>query len=391
MPTDVILPQWGMGMDDGKVIRWLKQEGEAVNQGEPLVEIESAKIDSELESPASGLLARVVVPEGQVVKVGALLAVIAAPGEELPLPEPPPTDATPAPAAPTSVPTVAPAPARQSGPQAQVVPAARRLAQAHGIDLGLVEGTGPGGRVLVADIEELIQAESLPGTQEVPLTGMRKTIADRMLGSVQTKAQVTLTTEIDVTESGRLREELVSRWRERRVRPVPLALLVKAVSRALTEHPHMNATITGDTVRLLKEINVGFAVSVEEGLLVPVVRGANEKSLLDINRDVVELARKAQGDELSRDDLGGATFTITTLGPYDVDAFTPIIDPPQVAILGTGRVVEKPVVHEGEIAKRAMMYLSLTFDHRATDGVPAALFLQAVKRHLEEPRWMVVE
>ena len=393
MPTDVNLPQWGMGMEDGKVIRWLKREGDAVTQGEPLVEIESTKIATELESPASGVLARIAVPEGQVAKVGVVLAVIAAPGEEVPpsSPEPSPAATSSEAAAEGQVSTQQAAPPvepQRPGPRVQVVPAARRLAQQHGIDLNNVTGTGPEGRILEADVQRLVEAGVLPDVQVVPLTGMRKTIADRMLQSTQSMAQVTLTTEADVTETRPLQEELVSRWRPHGTRPVALAFLVKAAARALAEHPHLNATLTGDTLRLLKEVNIGFAVSVQDGLVVPVVRRASEKGLLDINREVVELARKAQHDELSHDEVGGGTFTITTLGPYDIDAFTPIIDPPQVAILGTGRLVEKPVVYQGEITKRSMMYLSLTFDHRATDGVPAGRFLQALKRHLEDPWWM---
>ena len=390
MPTEVILPQWGMSMEDGKVVRWIKQEGNAVSEGEPLVEIESAKIDSEIEAPASGVLARIAVPEGEVVKVGTLLAVIAAPGEEVP-PSPGPISGMVSPPAVAGKPgtPAAPSAPQRSRSRVQVVPAARHLAQAHGIDLSTVTGSGPEGRILEADVQRLIKAGPLPDIQVVPLAGIRRTIAERMLESTRTMAQVTLTTEADVTELGRLREELVSRWRPHGVRPVPLAFLIKAVARALGEHPYLNATLSGVTLRLLKEVNVGFAVSIQEGLVIPVVHRASEKSLLDVNREVVELSRKAQRYQLSPDEVSGGTFAITTLGLYDIDAFTPIIDPPQVAILGTGRVVEKPVVYRGEITKRSMMSLSLTFDHRATDGVPAGRFLQAVKRYLEDPWWMV--
>ncbi|MEE8442486.1 MAG: dihydrolipoamide acetyltransferase family protein, partial [Dehalococcoidia bacterium] len=303
MPTDVVLPQWGMGMEDGKVIRWLKQEGDAISEGDALVEIESAKIDSELEAPASGVLARIAVPEGEVVKVGALLAVIAAPGEKVPSPSPePPADlVTPPPVAATepSTPTAPPPAQRRTGTGVQIVPAARHLAQAHGIDLSTVTGSGPSGRILEADVQRMIRTEALPDVQVVPLAGIRKTIAERMLRSAQTMAQVTLTTEVDVTETGRLREELVSRWRPLGTRPVPLAFLVKAVARALGENPHLNAVMNGSMLRLLKQVNVGFAVSIQEGLVVPVVRHASDKSLLDVNRDIVDLARKAQQYQLS--------------------------------------------------------------------------------------------
>ena len=385
MPPNVFLPQWGMNMQEGTLLKWLKQEGDSVEKGEALVEVETAKINSELEAPASGVLARIAAPEGTTVNVGPLRAIIAAPGEEVALP-PPVSPAAPAPATrparPSSTPTVGPS--RQGTSGVQVVPAARRLAQAHGIDLNTVAGSGRGGRVMEDDVQRLIEAQAAV-SQVIPLAGMRRTIAARMLQSTQTMAQVTLTTEADVTESTLLREDLVSRWRAQRTRPVALALLVKTAARALAEHPYLNATLADGTLRLMKEINIGFAVSIEDGLIAPVVRHADEKSLLDINREVVDLAKEAREGQLSPDQVTGATFTITDLGSFDIDAFTPIIDPPQVAVLGVGRVVEKPMVHLGEVSKRSMMALSLTFDHRATDGAPAGRFLQAIKRYLEAP------
>jgi pyruvate dehydrogenase E2 component (dihydrolipoamide acetyltransferase) len=377
-----------MNMQDGLLVKWLKREGEVVQQGEPLAEIETAKISSELESPASGLLAQVLVPEGQVVPVGAILAVIAAPGEAIP------SGQAPLPATTAAPPTKQPSPrematAQESKPAAQVTPVARKLAREHSIDLAGVLGSGPGGRIVEADIQALIEVQARPVARVVPLTGLRATIAARMLQSLQSMAQVTLTTEVDITEAVQIREGLLSQWRPQRLRPLDLDLVLFAISRTLTGHPRLNATVAGQEVRLAEEVNLGVATALREGLIVPVIHRADEKGLLEIARELRELTRKAQDGALARDDVMGATFTVSTLASYDIDAFTPIIDPPQVAILGIGRVVEKPAVYEGQMAIRSMMFLSLTFDHRAVDGAPAAEFLRALKQRLESPRWMI--
>ena len=386
MPTNVLLPQWGMNMQDGTLVRWLKREQEAVEKGEPLAEIETAKINSELEAPASGVLAHIAVPEGATVDVGALLAIIAAPGEEV-VPPPASVQATYASTPPSTL-AAQSTPPRPTGPSIQVVPAARRLARQLGIDLNRVRGSGPSGRILEADVQAAVAALVQPAGEVVPLIGVRKVIAERMLESVRTMAQVTLTTEADVTEAVRLRRNLVSRWRPQGTRPVALALPIKATARALAENPHLNAVLLNGELHLLKEVNVGFAVALQEGLIVPVVRNADDKSLLDINMEVLDLATRAIRSQLSPEEVAGATFTITDLRAFDIDAFTPIIDPPQMAILGVGRVLEKPVVYQGEVSKRSMMALSLTFDHRATDGAPAGRLLQAIKGYLEVPDWL---
>ena len=380
MPTNVLLPQWGMNMQEGTLLKWLKQEGDAVKEGEPLVEVETAKINSELEAPASGVVARILVSEGATVDVGTLLAIIAAPGEAVELPPPAsPTNA--APVARQVQPQATPAPVSD----VQVVPAARRLAQQAGVDLGAIDGSGPGGRILLEDVQSAIAAQAKPTSPGAALSGIRKTIAERMLQSVQTMAQVTLTTEADVTEMVKLRRELVGTWRQHRLRPMDLDLIVYAVSRALQDHRHLNATLTEEGLRPQEEINIGVAMAQDQGIIVPVLHKADGMSLLEIAQNLRDLASKARDGSLSSGDVAGASFTITSLASFDIDAFTPIIDPPQVAILGVGRVVEKPAVYEGEISKRSMMYLSLTFDHRATDGAPAGRFLQAIKRSLEKP------
>jgi pyruvate dehydrogenase E2 component (dihydrolipoamide acetyltransferase) len=271
-----------------------------------------------------------------------------------------------------------------------VTPVARRLAQQHGIDLGQVRGSGPRGRILIEDVERVLAAQAQPAAQPapvVPIRGIRQTIATRMLQSLQTLAQVTLTTEVDVTDAMQLRDGLARHWQDRGLSP--LHLVIKATARALKEHPRMNAIQQEHEIELVREINVGVAVSLQEGLIVPVIRRADAKHLAEIARESRDLANKAREGKASYDEVTGGTFTITNLGSYGIDAFTPIINAPQVGILGVGRVVEKPVVYRGEITKRSMMFLSLTFDHRVIDGAPAAEFLHTVTGHLEDPWWMV--
>jgi pyruvate dehydrogenase E2 component (dihydrolipoamide acetyltransferase) len=443
MVQEIVLPQWGMEMQDATVVRWLKQEGDPVQEGEPLVELETAKIATELESIASGVVAHILVPEGATVPIRTVLAIVAAPGEQAARPSgavpsspvarttaPAASSRSAAPVAPQIVPAArrlaqergidlaqvqgtgpggrilvedvqkalelrppaapAPAPPAPAEVTVQVTPAARHLARQHGIDLRRVQGTGPKGRILIEDVQKALQLQSQPTAkpaQVVPIKGMRQTIATRMVQSLQTMAQVTLTTEVDVTEAMTLRAGLARQWPESGLSP--LHLVIKATARALQEHPRMNAVQKEHEVELVPEIHIGVAVSLEEGLLVPTIHRADAKHLAQIASESRDLATKAREGRASYEEVTGGTFTITNLGAYGIDAFTPIINPPQVGILGMGRVVEKPVVYQGEITKRSMMFLSLTFDHRVIDGAPAAAFLHALKGHLEDPWWMV--
>ena len=417
MATEIVLPQWGMEMQDGTIVKWLKQEGDSVEEGEPIVEVETAKIQTELESTVSGILVHIMVAEGTIVPVRGLLAIVADPGEEVPRPatappqSPPPQGRAGGASSPPSQGRVA-APSGQGTPgqagaprvdssvtsppapdadRVQVVPAARRLARERGIDLTHVRGTGPSGRILIADVEQAVQAPSQAPDQAipqtVPMTGMRRTIATRMLQSLQTMAQVTLTTEANVADAMALRAGVSRQWTELSLSPLHLA--VKAAARALKDHPRLNAVQGEDQVQLIDEVNIGVAVSLTEGLITPVIRNADQKTLAQIAGEARDLASRTREGRATPEEVTGGTFTISNLGAYEVDAFTPIINPPQVAILGVGRVVEKPVILQGEIVKGAMMYLSLTFDHRVVDGAPAAEFLQKLKGYLEDPWWMV--
>ncbi len=433
MATNVLLPQWGMNMEDGTLTKWLVSEGDEIAEGQPLVEVETAKINSELESPATGVVAHIMAAEGALVKVGEIVAVIGALGEDPPRPEPATapsptaarrrtrgTAAGAATGAASQVTPVARRLARESGisldavigtgprgriieqdvrdaiavgeaPQVQVVPRARMLARREGVDLADVAGSGPGGRILVADVEAAIGQRASAAvradavSEVIPLSSIRRTIADRMTASVHTMAQVTLTTEVDVTELVKTRESLLSAWRPHRLRPVDLDLIIAAVAETLKAHPRINAHLVDGEVLLLRDVNIGLAVAVPDGLVVPVLRKVDSLGLLGVAQGMRELADRTRKGELGVNDMTGAGFTITSLSSYEIDAFTPIIDPPQVAILGLGRVREKPAVHEGEIAIRSMMHLSVTFDHRALDGVPVSEFMRALGARLESP------
>lgn len=396
MATEILLPQWGMEMAEGTIVKWLKQEGDAVQEGELLVAIETAKLETELESVASGVVAHILVPEGATVPIRTVLAVITEPGEHVSRPAAAAAEGQIPPIPPLQT-ASRPPPLGKGGiegglsPQqqlnVQVVPAARRLATENGIDLSLVQGTGPGGRILIVDVERAIETSSAPASTGLPLTGIRGAIASRMMQSLQTMAQVTLTTEADVTEAMSLRDGLNRQWKETSLSP--LHLVIKAVARALKDHPRLNAIQGDDSVQLMDQVHISLAVSLTEGLLTPVLRDVDTKGLAQIAGESRELAEKTREGQARPEEVTGGTFTITNLGVYDVDGFTPIINPPQVGIMGLGRVVDKPVIRDGQVSAGKMMFLSLTFDHRVVDGAPAAEFLQTAKGYLEDPWWMV--
>ena len=371
MAVQIVMPKLGMAMTEGEVVKWLKEDGAQVAKDEPVVQVMSKKITYEVKAPQAGVLRQAVLPK-QKVPVGAVIGYITAPGEEVPV--------TPA----------APAAAAGSTAQAEVLatPMAKRLAREHGIDLREVRGTGPGGRIQESDVlaylEQRRQApaapEAPPAARVIPFTGMRRAIAERMTESLQTMAQVTITTEADVTGL----VEFVDRLKTRADISYT-AVLVKAVAAALKQHPILNSTLVGDEIRLLDEINIGVGVALDEGLIVPVIRNADRLSLAEIDRELKRLAAAARAGTLTVDEVTGSTFTISNLGMYGVDAFTPIINPPEVAILGVGRITEKPAVYRGQVAVRSLMTLSLTFDHRVVDGAPAAAFLQTLAGMLAQP------
>lgn len=385
MTTEIRLPQWGMGMRDGTVQHWLKREGEAVHRGEPLVEVEAAKVTGVVESEAEGILLRILVPEGTNVPVRTPLCVVGTPSEGEA-----PDAGEPAPRQQPQVVTSVPATVSERVEHAriQVTPVARKLAKDHAIDLEQVAGSGPGGRITEEDVRRAIVGQTTMQTQAtspekrttVPLTGMRGVIAQRMHESLQAMAQVTLMSEIDATELIGLRERLQGTFSLSYT-----DLIVKSVAMALRAHPRLNAWIEGQEIHVWPQVHVGVAVALDEGLVVPVLRDVERKSLREVARESQRLIEGARTGTLKPEEVSGSTLSVTNLGMYGIDAFTPIINPPEVAVLGIGRIVERAVREQQGIAWRQMLTLSLTFDHRAVDGAPAAAFLQAVRDSLEHP------
>jgi len=370
------MPRLSLTMKEGTVTQWFKKEGDTVKKGEPLVEVLSEKATYDVEAPASGVLRKILADEGMDVPVAGTLGIITAPDEELPEIE---VAATP-PAVEAEEAVAVPERKIEGRIESHIIasPAAKRLAGEHGIDLTQVRGSGPDGRIVEEDVRSLIEEmRTMPRVREViPLTGIRKTAAERVSLSAQTAPQSTITMEVDMSNAAKLRERVGVSYTD---------MLVKAVAKALTEHPIINSTLEREQIKIFADINIGVAVATEMGLIVPVIHNANGKSLTEISSKLKELVEKAKQSKLTKEELTGGTFTITNLGMYGVDVFTPIINPPETAILGVGRVAEKPIVVQGQAVVRPVMQLSLTFDHRVVDGAPAAEFLQKVKQKLESP------
>ena len=453
MAVELRMLQMDQTMTKGKIGKWLVKEGDTVTQGQPLLEIETDKVAHEQESPTDGVIAQLFAEEGADVPVNALLAIIGAPGEVVPHVEVDTASETPKTASEPEAPvqpaqpnagvsaTLKASPAarqlaeklaidlaeiKASGPGGRILesdvqryidlrgtipnetarlkasPLARRLAKEHDVDLSTLTGSGPDGRIVRDDV--LQAAASAPvvetpvveapapqqATEVIPMEGIRGIIAERMRLSLQTNASVTLHTEVDATALVELRGMLNEKLQPRAVNLTYTDLLLKVVANALRDHPRLNATFTEDGIHLLSEVNIGVAVALEDGLVVPVVRDADKRRLSEISEQVRDLAERARENALTPGELQDGTFTITNLGNFGIDTFTPIINPPESAILGVGRILKKPVVQDDEIVVRSMLSLSLTFDHRVIDGAPAAQFLQTVSGYIQDPYLLLV-
>jgi pyruvate dehydrogenase E2 component (dihydrolipoamide acetyltransferase) len=387
------MPKFGLTMHEGTVQRYFKAVGESVTAGEPLYEVETEKVLYEVEAPCTGIVAAWLVEEGATVDCGVAVVVVAEPGEDVTAVTGRYGDrvssngASAAPQPPAPEPSTSSAPVSTHGGtnRRPVSPVARKLAAETGVDVEAIEGSGPGGRVTKEDVERAaksLQAATRPaspaaaaqsGGARTPLRGARKTIAERMHQSLRDSAQITITTEADVTAATELRARLKNEFDASYT-----DMMIHAAARALLRHPRVAARLEAGEIVRPAQINVGIAVALSEGLIVPVVHDAARKDLREIAIEAKGLGEKARTGHLKLEDVTGGTFTITNLGTYGIDGFTPILNPGETGILGVGRIVEKPAIYRGEIARRAMMTLSLTFDHRVVDGAPAAEFLQTV-------------
>ena len=417
MATDVKLPRLGQGMESGVIVRWLKSEGEPVAKGEPLYELDTDKVTQEVESELDGVLTKIVVPEGDV-EVGATVAVIESDGASGAPPEASaespaeaqreaPAEDSPADGAEVPVPAAEPAPAaappaadgRTAAAPARLKasPLARRMARERGVDLASLQGTGPEGRILADDVERAASGAATPAAastapsalpagevETVPLTSIRKTIA-RRLTEAWSAPVFQLGVSADMTEVLALREQLVERLAEGDSKPTVNDVLVKLAGAALVRHNPVNATFTGEEIQRHPSAHVGIAVAAPQGLVVPVIRDADRRTVQEIARARADLVGRARDSKLTLQDMEGGTFTISNLGMFGVEQFTAVLNPPQVAILAVGAVKDEPVVTDGELDIAPIVRMMLTCDHRAIDGADGAQFLQTLVALIEQP------
>jgi pyruvate dehydrogenase E2 component (dihydrolipoyllysine-residue acetyltransferase) len=419
----VEMPKMGDTMEEGKILRWIKQEGDQVVKGESLAEVETDKVNIEIESFASGVLRKILVPEGESAPIGASIALIGAPDEPLPESISGNGSVKVATSGGGMGQTLSEAKADYQAKQASVQsptdtgskgrifisPIARRIAEEHQLDYSQVAGTGPNGRIIKLDVEAaLIQKQEavapatpaeLPAleiepvsveaaeTTEIPLTSMRRTIAKRLSQSMQTAPHYYVTSIIDTGKLADLRRQ-INEYAQNEPNPVKVSfndLIVKAVAIALVRMPQVNVSFAEDRLMLKKQVHIGIAVALEQGLIVPVLRNADQRSVLAIARESQRLSELARTGKLRPEDFSGGTFTVSNLGMFDVDSFTAVINPPESAILAVGSITPTPVVVDGQVVVRDRMKVTMSSDHRAIDGATAARFLQEVKRLLEDP------
>ncbi len=439
MAKEFRLPDIGEGLTEGEIIKWFVEEGQEVKENDPLVEVMTEKVNVEIPSPFTGVVLKVMAQEGQVVKVGETIIVVGEKGEEVPEVE----EAAPAEEAveeveeePVEEVEEVPAeaepeemPAEAAAPRGKVLatPAVRRLARELGVELTQVRGTGPRGRVTeedvrshseVAEVKPEVTPEVTPAVEpemapevepemepevevaveeeiveRVPIRGVRRTISERMHRSKTTAAHFTYVEEADVSELVALRERAKALAEERGVKLTYLPFILKALVASLKEHPRLNATVDWDKgeVLLKRYYNIGIATATEQGLLVPVLKGADQKTVFELAREVEELSEKARSGKLSLHEVQDSTFTVTSLGAHGGLLATPIINHPEVAILGIHKIAKRPVVRDGQVVIRDMMNVSLSFDHRIIDGHVGAAFTETLVSYLEDPGLLLLQ
>lgn len=417
MAYEFRFPDIGEGLTEGEIVRWLVNEGDEVKEGQPLVEVETDKALAEIPSPRTGVILKILAKEKEIVKVGQVIVIIGEKGEVL----------APAPEKPRSVGVVG---ELEEAPEETVVkplegealqpafvsehvlatPAVRGLAKELGIDIQKVKGSGPEGRVLEKDVREFAEKMEKPlepgkkitkvkkydlygYVERIPLRGVRRSIAKAMVKSKYTAPHVTTIDEAEITELWKIREKEKRAAEKKGIKLTILPFIIKAVIAGLTEHPYLNATLDDENEEIIlkKYYNIGVATDTPEGLMVPVVKNAKDKSILQIAQELTLLVEKARNRTIDLADLKGGTFTLTNFGALGGIFGTPIINHPEVAILGVGKMREMPVVRNGRMVVRKMLPLSLSFDHRVVDGAEGARFLNTVIARLEDPNLILLE
>jgi len=447
MAIKMLMPLLGQTMEEGTIIRWFKNEGDSVKEGEPLLEVLTDKVNMEVEAPESGVLRKIFAQTDDIVPVKDPIAIIGTADESIddllgdsPVAQPAVEEAAPIAQAPattsvplvteTAQPTTASIPVTGEAPIAS--PSAKRVAREHGIEISALagRGTGPNGRIVEKDVldyasstkatplagkvasEKGVDLGSIAGSgvggkvmrddvdlsgvapasgigATIPFNRMRKIVAQNLQHSAQNAVHVTLVTEVDMTECARARKKLVAESEKTYGMRISFTdIIAHAAAKAVLQKPIVNASLQEDKIVIADSVNIGIATSIEGGLIVPVIKNAHAKSLINISKEIKALAERARSSKATPDDLSGGTFTITNLGMYGIDSFTPIITPGQSAILAVCRIVEKPVIIDGGIKIRSMMNLCLSFDHRIMDGAPAAEYLSVLRGLLENPDWI---
>ncbi|WP_439948904.1 acetoin dehydrogenase complex dihydrolipoyllysine-residue acetyltransferase [Bacillus subtilis] len=414
MAVKVVMPKLGMAMKQGEVSIWNKKVGDPVEKGESIASIQSEKIEMEIEAPEKGTLIDIKVKEGEEVPPGTAICYIGDANESV-------QEEASAPVAEDNMPQAVQPVKQENKPAAskkdrmKISPVARKIAEKAGLDLKQLKGTGPGGRIVKDDVTKALaeqkkdqakpgseqKAQEIPVTgmrkviaarmQEIPVTGMRKVIAARMQESLANSAQLTITMKADITKLATLQKQLSSTAEERYGTKLTITHFAsRAAVLALQAHPVLNSFYQNERIITHPHVHLGMAVALENGLVVPVIRHAEKLSLIELAQSISENAKKAREGRAGSEELQGSTFSITNLGAFGVEHFTPILNPPETGILGIGASYDTPVYQGEEIVRNTILPLSLTFDHRACDGAPAAAFLKAIKTYLEEPAALIL-
>ncbi|NWF53439.1 MAG: 2-oxo acid dehydrogenase subunit E2 [Syntrophaceae bacterium] len=395
MAFEVKLSSLGVSITEGTIVRWLKQEGERVEKGEILAEVETEKVNFEIVAPEAGVLLKVFYGEKTIAKAEATVALVGAEGEDISawvakiLRDKKEPDKKAVPLEKRE---------RIVAGKTKAFPAAKFLAKEQGIDLAEVPGTGPGGQVTKEDVEKFIargqprREEGIPELEEIlPLVGIRKAIADGMSLSVRTAAHVTTVAEVDMTELVRLRSERAPKWKEEGISLTYVPFVIRAAVRGIEKFPILNSQTLADRIIIKKYVNFGVVVAIAEGLVTPVLKRVESRSVKEIARMMEDISSRARERKLTLEDMRGGTITLSNPGVFGAVLATPIIYQPQNALLWMGRIAKMPVVREDAIVIRSMMYLCLSYDHRAIDGSIGAQFLQSVRKTLEDPETLLEE
>lgn len=421
MAEKVVMPKFGMSMQEGTIAEWLKKENEPVKKGEPLVTISSEKITNELEAPANGVILKIMAKEDETLKVGNTLAYIGEAGEKVDTSsdegDKPSKSSTETSASSEVAATAVLTEEKQAtniGKRIKISPAAKKMAKSNGVPMEELFGTGPQGRITKQDVQNYLDQNSAveeekesPATASgipeqpakkhtnskvTPAKGMRKVIADRMHQSLQESAQLTLMKKADITELQEIQKQAKQELQktDADISLTLTAFIARATVMALGKHKSANSAFINDEIHTYETINLGMATSLDDGLVVPVVFQAENKTILELAEKIYSLSKKARETRLSSDEMKGSTFTITNLGASGIEYFTPILNPPEAGILGVGTYQKSVVFQGGELAERTFLPLSLTFDHRALDGDPASSFLNEIVYYLEHPYQMLL-